>query len=152
MAGSPALPKPAQTPVPVIIGGSGAKRTPALAARFASEYNVPFSSLDDTAAGFGRVREAVERAGREAASMTYSASQVLCAGAYEAEVARRAAAIGREVAELRENGLAGTPDEVVAKARSYADAGAARLYLQVLDLDDLEHLDLVAAEVMPHLP
>lgn len=151
VAGSPALPKPAQTPVPVIIGGSGAKRTPALAARFASEYNVPFSSLDDTAAGFGRVREAVERAGREAASMTYSASQVLCAGADEAEVARRAAAIGREVAELRENGLAGTPDEVVAKARSYADAGAARLYLQVLDLDDLEHLDLVAAEVMPHL-
>jgi F420-dependent oxidoreductase-like protein len=152
VAGSPALPKPAQTPVPVIIGGSGAKRTPALAARFASEYNVPFSSLDDTAAGFGRVREAVERAGREAASMTYSASQVLCVGADEAEVARRAAAIGREVAELRENGLAGTPNEVVAKARSYADAGAARLYLQVLDLDDLEHLDLVAAEVMPHLP
>ncbi len=152
VAGSPALPKPVQTPLPVIIGGSGAKRTPALAARFASEYNVPFSSLDDTAAGFGRVRDAVERAGREASSMTYSASQVLCVGAAEAAVARRAAAIGREVAELRENGLAGTPDEVVAKARTYAEAGATRLYLQVLDLDDLEHLDLVAAEVMPHLP
>ena len=151
LADSPALPKPVQQPLPVIVGGAGARRTPALAARFAAEYNVPFHSLADTAAAFDRVRAACSAAGRDPGSLAYSAAQVLCCGRDEAEVSRRAAAIGREVDELRANGLAGTPDEVVAKARTFAAAGATRLYLQVLDLADLEHVELVAAEVMPHL-
>jgi F420-dependent oxidoreductase-like protein len=148
---SPALPKPVQAPLPVIVGGGGPRRTPALAARFAQEYNVPFRSLTDTGDAFDRVRAACEAAGRDAGSLTYSAAQVLCVGRDEAEIARRASAIGREVDELRTNGLAGTPDEVIAKARTYAELGATRLYLQVLDLGDLEHLELVAAEVAPHL-
>ena len=151
LTGSPALPKPVQSPPPLIVGGGGPRRTPALAARYAQEFNAPFSSLQDTAAAFSRVRAACEDAGRDADSLVYSAAQVLCCGRDEAEIARRAAAIGREVDELRENGLAGTPDEVVAKALTFGAAGAARLYLQVLDLSDLDHLELVAAEVMPHL-
>ena len=151
LTGSPALPKPVQSPLPLIVGGGGPRRTPALAARYAQEFNAPFSSLQDTAAAFSRVRAACEDAGRDADSLVYSAAQVLCCGRDEAEIARRAAAIGREVDELRENGLAGTPDEVVAKALTFGAAGAARLYLQVLDLSDLDHLELVAAEVMPHL-
>jgi alkanesulfonate monooxygenase SsuD/methylene tetrahydromethanopterin reductase-like flavin-dependent oxidoreductase (luciferase family) len=83
--------------------------------------------------------------------MTYSAAQVLCVGSTEAEIDRRAAAIGREKAELRENGLAGTPEELVAKLTRFAEVGTSRVYLQVLDLHDLEHLELVAAEVMPHV-
>lgn len=148
---SPALPKPLQSPIPVIVGGGGARRTPALAARFASEFNIPFSSLEDTTAAYARVRAACADAGRDPAGLTLSAVQVLCCGHNEAEVARRAAAIGRDVDELRANGLAGTPDEVVAKAQGYREAGVDRLYLQVLDLSDLEQLELVAAEVMPHL-
>ena len=151
LANSPALPKPVQSPVPLIIGGSGLKRTPALAARFASEYNVPFDSLADTTAAFDRVRAAVSTAGRADDSMIYSAAQVVCVGANEAEFTKRAAAIGREAAELRENGLAGTADEVIAKAKMFGDAGATRLYLQVLDLSDLDHVELIATEVMPHL-
>jgi alkanesulfonate monooxygenase len=148
---SPALPKPLQSPLPVIVGGTGAKRTPALAAQFAAEYNVPFHSLEETAAAFGRVRAACTADDRDPDSLHYSAAQVLCCGRDGAEIARRADAIGREVDELREHGLAGTPEEIVAKARTFGDAGASRLYLQVLDLDDLDHLELVAAEVMPHL-
>ena len=151
LTGSPALPKPVQSPPPLIVGGGGPRRTPALAARYAQEFNAPFSSVQDTAAAFSRVRAACEDAGRDSDSLVYSAAQVLCCGRDEAEIARRAAAIGREVDELRENGLAGTPDEVVAKALTFGAAGAARLYLQVLDLSDLDHLELVAAEVMPHL-
>ena len=151
LTGSPALPKPVQRPLPVIVGGGGPRRTPQLAARFAAEYNVPFRSLDDSAAAWARGRAACEEQGREPGSLLLSAAQVLCCGSDETEVARRAAAIGREVDELRANGLAGTPDEVVAKATAFRDAGAERLYLQVLDLDDLDHLELVAAEVMPHL-
>ncbi|WP_313405960.1 LLM class F420-dependent oxidoreductase [Aeromicrobium sp.] len=148
---SPALPKPAQERLPVIIGGKGKRRTPALAARFADEFNIPFESVDFTRTQFGRVRTACEAADRDPDSLTYSNALVLCAGADEAEVARRAAAIGREVDELRENGLAGTPAEIVDKIGTYAETGAERLYLQVLDLSDLDHLRLVAEEVMPHV-
>ncbi len=148
---SPALPKPVQTPLPVIVGGTGAKRTPALAAQFAAEYNVPFHSLEDTAAAFERVRVACTADERDPDSLVYSAAQVLCCGRDEDEIARRAAAIGREVDELREHGLAGTPAELVAKARAFAAVGASRLYLQVLDLGDHDHVELVATEVMPHL-
>jgi alkanesulfonate monooxygenase len=83
--------------------------------------------------------------------MTWSNALVLCCGRDEAEVGRRAAAIGRDAGELRENGLAGTPDEVVARLQRYAAAGTERVYLQVLDLHDLDHLDLVAAEVAPQV-
>ncbi len=151
LTNSPALPKPVQTPLPLIIGGLGRCRTPALTARFATEFNVPFASVDHTAAGFDRVRTACRDVARHPESMTYSAAQVLCCGRDQTEIGRRAAAIGRDVDELRANGLAGTPQEVVDKAARFADIGATRLYLQVLDLSDLEHLELVAREVAPHL-
>lgn len=149
---SPALPKPAQPKVPVLVGGHGPARTPRLAARFADEFNIPFASLEDTRAQFGRVREAAQRHGRDPDDLVYSNALVLCVGRDDAEVARRAAAIGREVPELRENGLAGSPAEVVDKLGRFAEAGSSRVYLQVLDLHDLDHLELVASEVAPQLP
>ncbi|KQX61700.1 LLM class F420-dependent oxidoreductase [Angustibacter sp. Root456] len=145
---NPVLARPAQHRLPVIVGGGGARRTPRLAATYADEFNMPFASLDDTAAQFARVKNACAATGRE---LVYSAAQVLCVGRDEAEIARRAAAIGREVDELRQNGLAGTPDEVAEKASRFAAAGASCLYLQVLDLHDLEHLELVASKVAPQL-
>ncbi|WP_285775561.1 LLM class F420-dependent oxidoreductase [Microtetraspora sp. NBRC 13810] len=150
LSDSPALPKPEQRPhPPIIIGGGGAKRTPRLAAAFADEFNVPFHHVEDTRAAYERVRVACEAVGRE--SMTYSAAHVVVCGSDEKEIARRAAAIGREEAELRVNGLTGTPAEVLEKIGAYAEAGAERLYLQVLDLSDLDHLELLAAEVLPHV-
>ena len=152
LAGSPALPKPAQRPrPPVLVGGHGLRRTPQLAARFADEYNVVFVSQAETAAAFGRARAACEAAGRDPQTLVYSAGQVVCCGRTGAEIARRAAAIGREPAELVENGLAGTPAQVVDKLHRFAVTGAARMYLQVLDLHDLDHLELLASEVMPHV-
>ena len=147
LADSPALPKPAQSPVPIIVGGNGPTRTPAIAAKYADEFNVPFRSVADTAAQFGRVREAA--GGRE---LTYSAAVTLCVGKDDAEVARRAAAIGREIGDLKANGAAGTPAEVAEKLSQFAEAGASRLYLQLMDMTDLDHVDLIAAEVRPQLP
>ena len=149
---SPALPKPAQRPrPPVILGGGGPRRTPRLAARFADEFNVPFASVADSAAGFARVREACEASGRYPASMTYSVAQTVCCGKDEAEFRRRAAAIGREPAEAREHGVGGTPGEVAAKIAEFAEIGAERVYLQVLDLSDLDHLALIASDVAPQV-
>lgn len=148
---SPALPKPVQSPVPIIIGGGGPKRTPALAARFATEFNAPFVPREFFLTQTDRVRAACEAIDRDPDSMTFSVALVLCCGADETEVKRRAAAIGREPAELRRNGAAGTPDEVTATLRAWNEAGAERIYLQVLDLADLDHLDLVAESVAPAL-
>ncbi|MFF5206942.1 LLM class F420-dependent oxidoreductase [Streptosporangium sp. NPDC000396] len=150
LADSPALPKPAQSPrPPIIIGGFGARRTPRLAARFADEYNVPFHTLADTGSAFGRVREACEAEGR--ARITLSAAQTVAVGTDDAEIARRAEAAGQDLAVLRESGLAGTPAEVVEKIGRFAELGAERIYLQVMDLSDLDHLELIAAEVLPHV-
>ncbi|MFD4459752.1 LLM class F420-dependent oxidoreductase [Nocardia sp. NPDC058480] len=147
---SPALPKPVQDPVPVIIGGNGKVRTPRLAARYATEFNMPFASVADSAAQFDRVRAAVRTAGRTD-ELVYSNALVACVGRTDAEVARRAAAIGREVDELKTNGLAGSPAEVVDKIAHYREIGASRIYLQILDLADLDHLELIAAEVQSQL-
>lgn len=149
LADSPALPKPVQSPrPPIILGGSGKTRGARLAARYADEFNVAFRSVDDTGRVHDRVRAAVAETGRD---VVYSSAQVLCVGRDDAELARRAAAIGREVGELRANGLAGTPAEVVARIGTFGEIGVTRMYLQVLDLADLDHLDLVAAEVLPLL-
>ncbi|MCF3181537.1 LLM class F420-dependent oxidoreductase [Streptomyces sp. NPDC096033] len=148
---SPALPKPAQAKVPVLVGGHGARRTPRLAARYADEFNMPFASVEDSRRQFARVREAAAEAGRKAEELVYSNALVVCVGKDDAEVARRAAAIGREVDELKANGLAGSPAEVVEKLGTYAAIGSSRVYLQVLDLDDLDHLELIAGQVMSQL-
>ncbi|GAA0435148.1 LLM class F420-dependent oxidoreductase [Actinoplanes capillaceus] len=152
ISGSPALPKPVQSPrVPVIVGGHGKKRTPYLAARYATEFNVPFSKISDIPAQYSRVRAAAETLGRTE-PLTYSAAAVLCVGRDDAEIRRRAAAIGRDVEEMRENGgIVGTPAEAVETIGRYAEAGASRLFLQVLDLSDLDHIDLVASEVAARL-
>ena len=156
VTGSPGLPKPVQTDpisggVPVIIGGGGPRRTPALAARYATEFNTPFVPLDFFRTQIGRVAAACEAIGRDPGSMTNSAALVVCCGADETAVRRRADAIGRDADELRTNGAAGTPDEVAATLRTWMDAGADRIYLQVLDLTDLDHLELIMNDVVPLL-
>ncbi|HEX3749991.1 MAG TPA: LLM class F420-dependent oxidoreductase [Streptosporangiaceae bacterium] len=146
---SPALPKPAQRPrPPVILGGTGPRRTPRLAARYADEYNVPFVDLDTTRAAYGRVRDACAEAGRDPGSIRFSAAQTICCGKDDAEVARRAAVIGLPVSDLL---LAGTPAQIVDQLGRFEQAGADSFYLQVLDLADLDHLTLLAAEVLPQV-
>ena len=152
LADSPALPKPAQRPkVPVIIGGGGARRTPALAAKYADEFNAGFRTVEESAVLFGRVRDACAEAGRDAGSMRFSAAHVVCCGKDEAELARRAAAIGRDLAELRPTGLVGSPAEIVDRIGGYAQVGATTIYLQILDLADLDQLELLASEVLPQV-
>lgn len=152
LADSPALPKPTQQPhPPIIVGGKGPNRTPRLAATFGNEFNMAFSSLADTAAQFDRVRAACEVRERDPGTLGLSAAQVVCCGEDEAEVARRAKRIGRQESELRTNGATGTPDEVIERLQAFGALGVDTVYLQVLDLDDLEHLALLSERVLPHL-
>jgi F420-dependent oxidoreductase-like protein len=152
LADSPALPKPVQPGgIPVIVGGAGRRRSARLAARYAAEFNVPFNSPEDNARIIARVREACEEAGRDPASLVYSSAVTVCIGRDDGEVARRAQAIRRTPGDWRPYDVAGTPAQAVDALGRYRAAGAERVYLQVLDVRDLDHLDLIAAEVAPHL-
>ncbi len=148
---SPALPKPSQEKVPVLVGGGGKRRTPHLAATYADEFNMPFASPEQALAAFQRVRQACEAVDRDPATMTMSAALVLCVGADDAEVERRARAIGTDADQLRASGVAGTAEEAVATLQVWAGLGCERVYLQLLDLHDLDHLRLVADDVAPHV-
>lgn len=153
---SPALPKPAQSPYPpVIVGGKGRRRTPTLAARFADEFNAPFVSAAEAADLYAAVERACQAEGRAANGrppLTLSAALTVVCGRDDGEVRRRALAAQVDPAELRAGGgVVGTPGDVAEQLHEYARSGATRVFLQVLDLSDLDHLDLIAAEVAPAL-
>jgi F420-dependent oxidoreductase-like protein len=149
---SPALPKPSQRPrPPVILGGWGTKRTPRLAARFADEFNMPFPPASYFREGCDHVRTACDAIGRDPATMRFTVAVVVAVGTSEAEYRRRAEASGQDPDLARANSAAGTPAETVDRIREFAKAGAECVYLQYHTLDDREHLELIGAEVLPHL-
>ncbi|MGQ0483622.1 MAG: LLM class F420-dependent oxidoreductase [Pseudonocardia sp.] len=153
LTGCPALPKPVQQPhPPLLIGGMGARRTPALAARYADEFNVPFAGIDAAAEQFDRVAAACREIGRDAAEIRRSAALTVGVARDDNGIAARALAAGRSVDDLRVNGLAGTPAEAVDRLGRWRErTGISRIYLQLLDLGDLDQIELIAAEVMPQL-
>lgn len=145
LSDSPGLPKPLQRPgPPIIVGGQGPRRTPELAAKYATEFNIGFSPVDVVAEQFTRVRAAAERIGRTS-PLTMSVAQVVCCGRSDAEIARRAGAIGRSVDQLKDEGLCGTPEEIAAKINEFAKVGTERVFLQVLDIADVDHLDVISS-------
>jgi F420-dependent oxidoreductase-like protein len=152
IADSPGLPKPVQQPrPPIIVGGVGTRRTPRLAATYADEFNVPFMPLDGFRPACQRVRAACQAVGRDPASLRYTFAAETCVGTDEAEYRRRAAAIGRDPDQMRAGGASGTVAEVVDRLNAWAAAGAEAAYLQIIDFDDLDQLELIAAEIAPHV-
>jgi F420-dependent oxidoreductase-like protein len=150
---SPALPKPVQRPrPPVIVGGVGPKRTAGLAARFADEINVAFRPLDVAAAQFERVAAACSAIGRDPAEVVRSVGHTIAVGRTDAEVAERALTIGRNAADQQDNPVFGTVSQVVDRLGQWRErAGISRVYLQLLDIGDLDQIELIAAEVAPQL-
>jgi F420-dependent oxidoreductase-like protein len=152
IADSPALPKPVQRPhPPIILGGWGAKRTPRLAALYAQEFNVPFPPVDAFRGACDNVRRACDDANRDPSTIRFTVAQVTAVGEDDATFRRRAQAIGHDADQMRANAIGGTVNEVVDRLGAFAQAGAQTAYLQVLDLDDLDHLRLIASEVMPQV-
>ncbi|MGN9765989.1 LLM class F420-dependent oxidoreductase [Micromonospora sp. SD12] len=152
---APALPKPVQVPgPPIIVGGRGPKRTPELAARYADEFNMPFKTVTETAAAYERVREACDRTGRAEsgrAPLTLSAGIVVAIGRTDAEAQRRAAPLHVKSALPPEDPVVGSPAQLVDRIGEFAAIGATRVHLRLIDLADLDHLELIAAEVLPRL-
>jgi F420-dependent oxidoreductase-like protein len=152
LSDSPALPKPVQSPhPPVIVGGAGPKRTPDLAAKYADEFNLPFFPPGDAAKQYGLVREACERAGRDPGELIYSAATTICCGTTDAELERRAKKTGQSLENLRQYATAGTPNEVVDRLGQFIEAGAEVIYLQLLDMEDLDQILLLGDDVLPRI-
>jgi F420-dependent oxidoreductase-like protein len=146
-------PRPVQQPhPPIIVGGSGPKRTPAIAARYASEFNGALTlgggtaALRERFAGFARACEAI---GRDPAGARRSAVLPVACGATQADTERRAGVIGSEL--MRANAAIGSPARVAERIGELADAGADTVYLHIYDIHDLDHIALIGAEVLPHV-
>ena len=148
IADSPALPKPIQHQVPIIVGGMGATRTPHLAATFATEFNTPFVPLQDFVSQVERVRAACDAIDRNPSTLVYSAAVIICIGETEAEFQRRAEAVtavtGMTADQIRRNCIAGTPDQASEAIEQWSKAGAQRLHLLPVDPTDVEHLTILA--------
>lgn len=157
------LPRPLQQPrVPITVGGRGPVKTPSLAARFADEINVSYVTPGDLRESFDRARAACEAIGRDPATLRCTTTQLLCCGKDDAELQlRRQRALGRmganrgsypTIDRVAGHAAIGLPAQVTERLLAYVAAGAERVYLHCYDHDDTEHLELVAAEVMPHIP
>jgi alkanesulfonate monooxygenase SsuD/methylene tetrahydromethanopterin reductase-like flavin-dependent oxidoreductase (luciferase family) len=146
-----ALPRPVQRPhPPIIVGGRGPRRTPELAARYADEFNMPFKTVAETAEAFDRVRAACDKAGRER-PLTLSAGIVVAIGRTDAEAARRAAPLHVKSALPPEDPVVGSPARLVERIEQMREIGATRVHLRLIEMDDLDHVDLIASEVLPQL-
>jgi F420-dependent oxidoreductase-like protein len=152
---APALPKPVQRPgPPIIVGGRGPKRTPELAARYADEFNMPFKTVAETAEAYERVAEACDRVDRGATGrppLVLSAGIVVAIGRTDAEAARRAAPLHVKSALPPEDPVVGSPAQLVDRIGEFAAIGVSRVHLRLIDLADLDHLELIAGDVLPHL-
>jgi F420-dependent oxidoreductase-like protein len=148
---SPALPKPEQGRVPVIVGGRGPRRTPALAATFATEFNIGFQSEDRIAETFDGARRACEAIGRDPSTLRTSVALPTVVATSDAEYLRRVAAIDADPDTFAEVNIAGSPEAAVEKLQRLRELGADRVYLQLVDVRDVDHVELIASEVLPHL-
>ena len=149
---APALPKPVQSPLPVIVGGGGPRRTPAIAARFATEYNIGFVDEPTVADKFATVSAACERIDRDPASLKRSVALTTLAGT-PGDVRRHAAALGRDVADISpDSHFMGDASVIAEKVHRLVELGAERIYFQLFDLGDLDHLEYLGSEVLPLLP
>ncbi|NNN15062.1 MAG: LLM class F420-dependent oxidoreductase [Acidimicrobiaceae bacterium] len=149
LADCTALPKPAQAPrPPIVVGGLGPAKTPALAAKYADEYNAPFASVDLCRTQFAAVRSAAEKAGRDPEEIVTSVALVACMSNDPKVLRERASSIGRELTELEESGLSGTSEQILEKIEMYQAVGVTRIYLQILDLNDLAHLEELADSLL----
>ena len=146
-------PRPVQQPLPpIIVGGSGPKRTPAIAARYASEFNGALTAAGGAAGlreRFANFTRACEAIGRDPADARRSAVLPVACGATPAETERRADVIGSEL--MRANAAIGSPTEVAERIGELAEAGADTVYLHIYDIHDLDHIALIGAEVLPHV-
>lgn len=155
------LHKPVQRPhPPIILGGTTAgPRMQRLVARFADEFNTVGGTPEQVRSRFQRIRAALRETGREPDQVTTSLMTWFYVGRDEdewrgrVERARRndprAGSFDEYLAEISRDCIVGTPGRAVDRLREYAEAGVQRIVLNHELVDDLDHVELIAREVVP---
>lgn len=151
--GANLLPRPQRVGgPPILIGGNGPQRTLPLVARFADEWNGVFIGAAEYADLNSRLDELLVAQGRKPEDVKRSLMTGTVFARDDRELGRLLAARDRTAEELREHGLiVGTPADFVQQIREYEQAGAYRIMLQWLDLDDIERLEAMAEAILPAL-
>ncbi len=134
---------------PVIIGGGGPRRTPAIAARFATEFNAALSGVDEARTRFEQFTRACEAIGRDPGTARRSGFIPVAIGGTVAEAERRAAVVGSP--RIRESMVIGPPELLTERIASLVKVGADTVYLHIYDIHDTDHIALIGAEVLPQL-
>jgi F420-dependent oxidoreductase-like protein len=162
LEGSRLRPKPVQRPhPPIVIGGKGGPRIAGLVARWGDEFNRVGGTPDEVGESFGRVREAVTAVGRDASSVTMSYMTWFIVGRTDDEWRARARRVHSQdpqagpfdayLEDVSRDCVLGTVDQAVETLGAYRDAGVERFILNDELFDDLEHIELLATEIMPQL-
>jgi alkanesulfonate monooxygenase SsuD/methylene tetrahydromethanopterin reductase-like flavin-dependent oxidoreductase (luciferase family) len=155
-----ARPKPVQRPrPPIIVGGRGGRRSLALAARWADEYNTFSASVDEIRERRAAFATSWADAGRNPETLRFSVMVTVLVGTDEAELRDRVARLadwqGSEPAQvldsLRATGVVGTVDQAAEQLRELEAAGAQRVMVQHLLHDDLDAVDLIGRELIPRV-
>lgn len=147
------LPRP-QRPggPPILVGGNGPRRTLPLAARYAEEWNAVFMTPADYSDRNSRLDELLVAEGRQPEDVRRSIMVGTLFGRDDAEVEAMLAERGRSAEEMRDRGvIVGTGNAFVERIGQYAEAGAYRIMLQWLALDDLDRLEAMANAVLPQV-
>jgi F420-dependent oxidoreductase-like protein len=131
----------------VLIGGNGMQKTLALTARYADEWNGVFVPAARYAELNAHLTGLLQAEGREPASVRRSLMTNVIFGRTDGEVAAKLGS--RDRTALAERGvLVGTGAALQEQLAALAEAGAQRVMLQWLDLDDLDGLAAFAHAVL----
>ena len=158
------FPKPAQSPAPILVGGSGEKRTLRIVAKYADEWN----AVGQTVEGYRHKNEVLlghcDAVGRDASTIRRSMMCGFVIGRDEDGVRAHLARIGEalpmltrgnpdEVLEgVRNRGwLVGTTSEVVEQIKQREELGIQRIMLQHHAQADFDTLELIAKDVLPQV-
>jgi F420-dependent oxidoreductase-like protein len=154
------VPKPVQSPhPPIVLGGKGGPRIARLVARWADEFNRVGGTPAEVGEAFGRVRDAVDAAGRDQSGVTTSFMTWVFVGdserAWKARVeqARRmdssAGPFEDYLADIARDCIVGTPEDAVERMNAYVAAGVQRFVLNHELFDDLDQIELLATRILP---
>jgi alkanesulfonate monooxygenase SsuD/methylene tetrahydromethanopterin reductase-like flavin-dependent oxidoreductase (luciferase family) len=143
----------------LIVGGRGERRTMRVAAESADEWNVTRVTFDEYPGKLEVLAAHCRALGRDPASIRLSLMVPVIVGRSRAETARRLergracfARVPEDEASWRaQSFLYGSPDEIAQDLRRWHALGVRRVMLQMLDMDDLAALELIAREVIPAL-
>jgi len=154
-------PKPVRNPIPLLMGGKGAKRTLPLVAREATEWNLSRLDADMFRERLEVLEQCCRDIGRDPSTIRHSVMTSYIVGRDQAELRERAGQVSQvipdlrgmtpdEVLEHRKNAwFVGTPEQIAAKMREFAKLGIDIFMLQHFLLDDSDALQLLATEVIP---